>query len=52
MTHQTISFIKSGMRIGGYFILAIGIVTGSLITILGLALLIVAEILGVIEELV
>ncbi len=43
--HQIISFIKSGVRILGYFFLPFNLVTATV-------LLILSEIVGIIEELV
>jgi hypothetical protein len=43
--HQTISFIKSGIRILGYFLLPFNILIGA-------GVLILSEIVGIYEELV
>ena len=43
--HQTISFIKSWIRIIGYFFIPFSLVTATLI-------LVVSEVIGIIEELV
>lgn len=43
--HQIISFIKSGVRIIGYFFIPFSLVTAT-------ALLILSEVVGIIEELV
>ena len=43
--HQIISFIKSGIRIGGYFLLLVNIPAA-------VAVLVISEVIGIIEELV
>ena len=43
--HQIISFIKSGIRIGGYLMLLVNIPAA-------VAVLVVSEVIGIIEELV
>ena len=43
--HQTISFIKSWIRIIGYFFIPFSLITATLI-------LVVSEVVGIIEELV
>jgi hypothetical protein len=43
--HQQISFLKSGIRIAGYFSLPFNLVAAT-------ALLILSEVVGIIEELV
>ena len=43
--HQQISFLKSGIRIAGYFFIPFNLVTAT-------ALLILSEVIGIIEELV
>ena len=43
--HQTISFIKSWIRIIGYFFIPFSLVTATII-------LVISEIIGIIEELV
>ncbi len=43
--HQIISFIKSGIRIGGYLLLLVNIPVA-------VAVLVLSEVIGVIEELV
>ena len=43
--HQTISFIKSGIRLGGYFLLLSHLE-------IAVGVLILSEIIGIIEELV
>jgi|TARA_R110000782_G_scaffold88788_1_gene171142 hypothetical protein len=43
--HQQISFLKSGIRIVGYFFIPFSLVTAT-------ALLILSEVIGIIEELV
>lgn len=43
MSHQTISFIKSGIRIVGYILIPVSLVPAAIF-------LIVSEIVGVVEE--
>ena len=43
--HQTISFIKSWIRIIGYFFIPFNLITASII-------LVISEIIGIVEELV
>ena len=43
--HQIISFIKSGIRIGGYLLLLVNIPAA-------VAVLVISEVIGIIEELV
>jgi len=43
--HQSISFIKSGIRIAGYILIPFSLVAATLVLIL-------SEIIGIIEELV
>jgi hypothetical protein len=43
--HQTISFIKSWIRIIGYFFIPFSLITAAII-------LVISEIIGIIEELV
>lgn len=43
--HQIISFIKSGIRIIGYILLPLDLITATIV-------LVVSEIIGIVEELV
>jgi len=43
--HQTISFIKSWIRIIGYFLIPFSLITATVI-------LVISEVIGIIEELV
>ena len=43
--HQKLSFIKSGVRVGGFIWLMLDVTVGAV-------LLIIAEVIGVVEELV
>ena len=49
LTHKEVSFIKSGFRIVGFVILPI---QPSISLLIGVVFLILAEVLGIVEELV
>lgn len=46
MNHNSVSFAKSGIRIGGFLLLAFGLIVPAAVA------LILAELLGIAEELV
>lgn len=50
MNHRTVSFFKSALRLAGYSIIMI--VTGSNLIFVTFLLLTLAEVLGIVEELV
>lgn len=53
MTHQTISFVKSGFRIAGYValgVLGFEIMTATTLLFLAAVTLVVSEIIGIAEE--
>ena len=49
LSHQTLSFIKSGIRIAGYFALAAPTGTPPIVFV-AVVLLVLSEVLGIVEE--